>query len=68
MKKLVCDELVNQNCGFIATAETEEEVKQIMGQHGDDVHSNLMAAVPEADRPAKKAEMARLFDDKMQDA
>jgi predicted small metal-binding protein len=58
MKTLKCDEVAGIVCDFVATGETDAEVKAKLGEHGMAAHAEMMAGMTDE----QKAGMATKID------
>ena len=56
--ELKCDDVVSGlGCGYVATANSAEEVRDTMLAHGASVHSNLMEGMSEEEAQKAYTEM-----------
>ena len=63
MKKLSCKDM-GTDCGFVATGETAEEVKNKMVEHAKMDHAEMFNKMSEDE----KTGMMKMMDEKMMDA
>lgn len=52
MKKLECKDISGQDCPYVAEGETDEEIKPLLGKHGETVHPEMMAALTDEEKTA----------------
>ncbi len=61
MKKIACAEMGIKGCSFVATGQTDDEVKRKLNEHGMSAHGDMMKGMKPADMKKMSDRMDQLL-------